>query len=100
MSNTTQSYRDLLDFMVSLSYTDFSTLTIEYIIDLLEQARVPFIRGSYVVDLPERQQTYGQELDFTLVQPSGHHNKIHLDFNYEAQLTDFHLQTFSNFTTK
>lgn len=94
MSNTTSSYRDLLAFIGSLIYTDFTTLPIEYLVDLLEQAQVPFVRGSYVVDLPERQQTYGQELDFTLVQPSGHHNKIHLDFNGEAHLTDFHLQTF------
>jgi hypothetical protein len=94
MPHTTSSYNDLLAFMGNLSYIDFTTLTIEHLVDLLEQAQVPFVRGSYVVDLPERQQTYGQELDFILVQPSGHHNKIHLDFKGVEHLTDFHLQTF------
>jgi hypothetical protein len=93
MPNTTQSYRDLLAFLVSLYYTDFRLITIEQVIALLEQAQVPYERGGFVIDLPERQQDYGQELDFTVVQQSGHHNKIHLAFGGKEHLTDFHMQT-------
>lgn len=93
MPNTTPAYRSLLTLIGSLIYTDFEIIDINYFSEMLRQAGVKFKSGAYAVSLPEKRETYGQELDFELVHQSGHRNKIHMEFNEEEKLTDFHLRT-------
>ncbi|GAA4042092.1 hypothetical protein GCM10022409_30130 [Hymenobacter glaciei] len=83
----------MLALIASLSHTDFNLIDIEDFSELLKQAAVPSERGSFVISLPNKQQDYGQEINFELVQQSGHRNKIHMEFNNSGKLTDFHLQT-------
>jgi hypothetical protein len=92
MANFTPAYRNLLAFISSLSYTDFSTVSCSLIRELLQEATIAFKQEVYMVDAPPY-TTPAIELCFRIAQETGHHNEIRLTFSAQEQLQEFHLRT-------
>jgi hypothetical protein len=95
MASSSQAYRTLLDFIGSLSYTDFSTLRYSLFEELLQEAGVDFEQDAYMLDIPPY-TTPVIELCFDLIQQTGHRNTIRLTFTEQGEqgeLSEFHLRT-------
>ena len=92
MPHFTQSYRNLLAFIGSMSYTDFSTVHYSVVLGLLQEAGVVSEQEVYMVDVPPY-TTPAIDLRFELRQETGHRNSIRLTFTAQEQLTEFHLRT-------
>jgi hypothetical protein len=92
MASPSQAYRTLLDFIGSLSYTDFSTIRYSLLEELLQEAGVAFEQDVYMLDIPPY-TTPALDLCFDLSQQTGHRNKIRLTFTEQGELSEFHLRT-------
>lgn len=92
MADFSPAYRQLLAFLGSLSYTDFSTIRYSLIQGLLQEASVTSTQVVYMLDIPPY-TTPAIDLCFQVVQATGHVNEIRLTFTAQEQLTDFHLRT-------
>jgi hypothetical protein len=92
MASTSPAYRTLLNFMSSLSYTDFSTLSYSLFEELLQAAEVDFEQNVYMLDVPPY-TTPAIELCFEVSQQTGHRNKIRLTFTEQGELSELHLYT-------
>jgi hypothetical protein len=90
MPHFTQSYRNLLAFIGSMSYTDFSTVQYSVVVGLLQEAGVVSEQEVYMVDVPPY-TTPAIDLRFELSQETGY--RIRLTFTAQEQLTEFHLRT-------
>jgi hypothetical protein len=44
------AYRNLLAFIISLNYTDFSTITSDEVEALLREAEITYVTESYIMD--------------------------------------------------
>jgi hypothetical protein len=92
MPHFTQSYRNLLAFIGSMSYMDFSTVYYSVVLGLLQEAGVVSEQEVYMVDVPPY-TTPAIDLRFELSQETGHRNSIRLTFTAQEQLAEFHLRT-------
>ena len=92
MASTSQAYRTLLDFISSLSYTDFGPLSYSLFEELLQAAGVDFEQDVYILDVPPY-TTPAIELRFELSQQTGHRNRIRLTFTEQGNLSELHLRT-------
>jgi hypothetical protein len=88
------AYRSLLAFLVSLNYTDFSTITSDEVEVLLREAQVEYTLESYVVDR-HPYTAYGPSIDCTLSQETGHQNRINFSFDENGVLLTLQLHTAS-----
>lgn len=86
------AYRNLLAFIVSLSYTDFRTITCEEVEILLREAEVDYTIEGYVID-KYPYTAYGPSLDCKLIQETGHQNKLNFAFDENGVLLTFQLYT-------
>lgn len=88
------AYRSLLAFLVSLTYTDFNTITSDEVAGMLREAQVEYTLESYVVDRYPY-TAYGPSIDCTLVQETGHQNSVNFSFDENGILLTFQLHTAS-----
>lgn len=87
-----EPYRNLLGFITSLQYTDFSTISCEAVVELLREAGIDFAREGFMLDIFPY-TTPGLGIDFEVVQLTGHHNKISLIFNELEVLQELKMTT-------
>ena len=85
-------YQNLLGFITSLQYTDFSTIRYEDIVCLLQGAGVKYAEESYILDI-HPYTTPGLDIIFEVVQTTGHRNKISLTVNEQSVLLEFKMKT-------
>ncbi len=86
------AYRSLLAFIVSLNYTNFSTITSDEVEALLQEAETEYTTESYIVDKYPYTE-FGLSLDCKLVQETGHQNQINFSFDGNGLLLTFQLHT-------
>lgn len=77
MAHFSQGYRILLAFIGSLNYTDFGTISLTLVKELLQEAEIDFEQDAYIVDIPPY-TTPGIDLCFELAQETGHRNEVRL----------------------
>jgi hypothetical protein len=87
------AYRNLLAFIISLTYTDFSSITSDEVEVLLREAKVSYATEPYIMDKYPYTE-YALCLECELVQETGHRNTVSFSFDENQRLLTFQLRTF------